>query len=298
LSNGLIVYNLGSETEGEALDAGLYVLQAGLWKPAGGGGDIPVATVSITPNTPSTLGVGNSKQLYFLTSPPNATYPSMSWSSSKPAVATVNDLGVVTGVAPGYTTITLTLGSVTSDPVAVTVVTCGSPFTAPSGKVYNTAAYNNDNLTNLCWTTTNLQEAGYSATCYMNDCDTYPTRGYYYARGGQDIACASLNSGGTTWRAPTNTEWEYLQIALPSLAPGVGTSGDADALLKAWNQVSIAAGHYDDDGPSWKNWNSSTGWRSEGTGGSMVYLLGANANQMLVYIWARRWFPARCVRDL
>ncbi|MDR0833042.1 MAG: hypothetical protein LBN93_02475, partial [Candidatus Symbiothrix sp.] len=62
LPSGLLVYNLGSETEGAALDEGLYVLQAGLWTPAGsgsgGGGGIPVVQVNITPDTDQILFIG------------------------------------------------------------------------------------------------------------------------------------------------------------------------------------------------------------------------------------------------
>ncbi|MDR0832847.1 MAG: hypothetical protein LBN93_01455, partial [Candidatus Symbiothrix sp.] len=73
LPSGLLVYNLGSETEGEALDEGVYVLQAGLWKPAGsgGGGGIPVVQVNITPDTDQILFIGDAPmQLDFSTYPP------------------------------------------------------------------------------------------------------------------------------------------------------------------------------------------------------------------------------------
>jgi uncharacterized protein (TIGR02145 family) len=225
----------------------------------------------------------------------------MSWSSSNTAVATVSDLGVVTGVAPGTTTIALTIGSVTSDPVVVTVITCGAPFTAPSGKVYNTAAYGNDNLTGLCWTTTNLQEAGYSATCYMNDCETYPTRGYYYIRGaGSDIACAALNSGGTGWRIPTTSEWVALQTAFPSLSPGVGTSGDTASLQIAWNGAAIMAGDYDGrDLIMWRHWGAHGGWYANSTSNSFnVFTVGLNETVMRNWNRTGYEYTVRCVRDL
>jgi hypothetical protein len=246
------------------------------------------------------LGVGNSKQLYFLTSPPNATYPSMSWSSSNTAVATVSDLGVVTGVAPGKTVITLTLGSITSDPVAVTVDPCGSPFTAPSGKVYNTAAYNNANLTNLCWTTSDLQEIGYSATCYMNDCDTYPTRGYYYTSGrSANIACSSLHEGKEyTWRVPTSTEWAQFRNAFLYLTAGIGTHDATTTLQGAWNGADYAMGSRDDSGV-WSGWGDEMGWWAYGAPDLCLWTkpnevnLRYRGNTMPgVYI------AVRCVRDL
>ncbi|MDR0834877.1 MAG: Ig-like domain-containing protein [Candidatus Symbiothrix sp.] len=268
LSSGLLVYNLGSETEGAALDEGLYVLQAGLWKPAGSGssgGGIPVVNISITPNTPFSLGVGNTAPMDFSTYPPNATYPSMSWNSSDTDIATISNLGVVTGVAPGNTNISLTLGSVTSDPVAVTVVTCGSPFTAPSGKVYNTAAYNNTNLTNLCWTTSNLQEAGYSATCYSNNCGTYPTSGYYYTFGSAGSACSALNNGEHVWRLPTTAEWSALSTALPNLVSKYPGSIPEHWNLTAWVGDLGIAGIYLNNG-SWLNPTVTYWFRSTNDG--------------------------------
>ena len=296
LVDGLLVYNLGGAGN---LDAGLYVLQSGLWKPAGSsGGGIPVAGVTITPNTPFSLGVGNTAPMDFSVYPPNATYPSMSWNSSDENVATVSNMGVVTGVAPGTSDISLTLGSVTSDPVTVTVVTCGQPFTAPSGKTYNTAAYSNANLSNLCWTTSNLQEAGQSATCWSNNCTTYPTRGYYYTVGGAaDNACAALNSGGTAWRVPTGTEWAALQTAFPSLAAGVGTTGNTAALQADWNSGAAMAGHYYTSNSTWYNWDAAGYWWAQGTSG-LLYYVNSGATTMYSGTNTNYWFTVRCVRSL
>ncbi|MDR0834847.1 MAG: Ig-like domain-containing protein [Candidatus Symbiothrix sp.] len=299
LSDGLMVYNLGGDGY---LDAGLYVTQEGLWKSAGsGGGGDPVLNVAVTPNTPLTLlprtTGGAIQQLEFTTYPTNATYKSMSWNSSNPEVATVSNLGVVTGVAPGNTNITLSLGSVTSDPVAVTVANCGGTFTAPSGKIYNTAAYGNANLTNLCWTTSNLQEAGYMATCFNRDCNTYPTRGYYYDGGSApDNACAELNSGGVAWHAPTTAEWAALMTAFPSLTEGVGTHGDTPALQRAWNSVGDMAG---EAYPNFANWLGYGEFAHTWYSGSILLarvLLGKDTMSQNSY--TQRYASVRCVHSL
>ncbi|MDR0833552.1 MAG: Ig-like domain-containing protein, partial [Candidatus Symbiothrix sp.] len=107
LPAGLLVYNLGSETEGEALDEGLYVLKGGLWVQAGSGGsDTPLMNVAITPNTPVTLySTGNSKQLNPAISIADST--TIIWTSSNTDVAVVSDKGVVSPVADGEAEITV-----------------------------------------------------------------------------------------------------------------------------------------------------------------------------------------------
>ncbi|MDR0834148.1 MAG: fibrobacter succinogenes major paralogous domain-containing protein, partial [Candidatus Symbiothrix sp.] len=174
---------------------------------------------------------------------------------------------------------------------------CGTPFTAPSGKVYNTAAYSNANLTNLCWTTTNLQEAGYSATCYSNNCGTYPTRGYYYSVGANpDKACAALNSGdGSVWRVPTGTEWAALQTAFPSLAAGTGTTGNTAALQADWNGTAAMTGD-STSGSGWYAWGGHGNWWAQGTSGLFT---GINSGATTMYSGTGTyWLAVRCVRSL
>jgi uncharacterized protein (TIGR02145 family) len=203
-------------------------------------------------------------------------------------------------VADGEAEITVSFGGITSDPVAVTVTTpiCGSSFTAPSGKVYNTANYSNANLTNLCWTTSNLQEAGYSATCYSNNCGTYPTRGYYYTVGANaDNACAALNSGGgSAWRVPTGTEWAALQTAFPSLAAGTGTTGNTATLQADWNRGADMAGwhHTPSD---WSNWGGHGDWWVQGTSG-LTYYVFSGGTTMSSITYPNAWLTVRCVRSL
>ena len=73
----------------------------------GSGGDVPVLGVSVAPSSWS-MDVGQTKQLSATVSPPNATDPTVTWASNNPSVATVDGDGLVTGVAAGTATITVT----------------------------------------------------------------------------------------------------------------------------------------------------------------------------------------------
>ena len=83
----------------------------------------PVASVSLDP-TEKTIMVGDNFNLTFTIQPENATNKEVTWSSSAPTVASVEN-GVVTGVAPGEAVITVTTvdGSHTA--------TCAVKVTAP-----------------------------------------------------------------------------------------------------------------------------------------------------------------------
>lgn len=83
--------------------------------------DIPVNGVALSPSV-ATIAEGNTKKLKVYISPDNATDKAVTFASSSDATATVDSKGVVTGVAAGTATITVTThdGSFT-DTCAVTV---------------------------------------------------------------------------------------------------------------------------------------------------------------------------------
>ena len=83
----------------------------------------------------STIAVGETTSLSLGVLPSSASnYASVSLSSSNPAVATVNNFGKVTGVAPGTATITATCGSVTATTnVTVMSIPNSSTGTASTG---------------------------------------------------------------------------------------------------------------------------------------------------------------------
>ena len=83
----------------------------------------------------NTISVGDTTSLSLGVLPTSASnYASVSLSSSNPAVATVNNFGKVTGVAPGTATITATCGSVTATTnVTVMSIPNSSTGTASTG---------------------------------------------------------------------------------------------------------------------------------------------------------------------
>ena len=71
------------------------------------GGDVSVTGVTLNKTTLK-LGKGTSETLTATVAPTNATNKKVTWTSSDPAVATVDASGKVTGVANGTATITVT----------------------------------------------------------------------------------------------------------------------------------------------------------------------------------------------
>ncbi len=122
-----------------------------------------VTGVTVTPATATVL-VDGTTTLTANVTPANASNQSVTWSSSNPAVATVNANGVVTGVSVGSATITATTveggytasATITVNPVPVTGVTLDKNGTMieKSGTVTLTATITPSNATNqnLTWT--------------------------------------------------------------------------------------------------------------------------------------------------
>ncbi|HEX8530838.1 MAG TPA: PA14 domain-containing protein, partial [Cytophagales bacterium] len=97
---------------------------------------VAVTGVSVSPASAS-VPVGDTRQLAATVSPANATNQNVSWSSSNPSVATVNAAGLVTAVASGSATITVTtqdggFTATTAVTVPVVVVPDTQAPTAPT----------------------------------------------------------------------------------------------------------------------------------------------------------------------
>lgn len=82
-------------------------------------GDVPVESLVLS-NTELTVNVGNACAVSCTVLPEDATDKTVTWSSSNNAVATVNNVGVITAVSTGTCTITASSGDVTAT-VSVTV---------------------------------------------------------------------------------------------------------------------------------------------------------------------------------
>lgn len=79
--------------------------------------------VTVSPITPSSielnvidmvLYIGQSETLQAIVRPPNTTYPTVTWQSDDPSVATVSSNGQVTGIKEGTALITATCGNVSA----------------------------------------------------------------------------------------------------------------------------------------------------------------------------------------
>ena len=93
----------------------------------GGGTDVPVTGVSVSPDE-VTLEVGQTEQLAATIEPVDADNTNVTWTTSDAAIATVDESGLVTAIAPGETTITVTTedGSFTATSVVTVVLLPGS----------------------------------------------------------------------------------------------------------------------------------------------------------------------------
>ena len=67
----------------------------------------PIKNLKLSANN-TILRVGNDRQLNMMVTPKNATITYLSYESSNPEIATVNNNGIVTGVSEGTVTITVT----------------------------------------------------------------------------------------------------------------------------------------------------------------------------------------------
>jgi hypothetical protein len=135
--------------------------------------------------------------------------------------------------------------------------TCGGSVMGVSGNLYPIGSYpyaQND-LKNLCWTLTNLREAGQSFTSYQGESEV---RGYYYSAGvasnpETDICKQKL---GDTWRTPNIDDWGLLMegfvdliaaesqnwIGAPNALAGYITSSrtcSSSVTYNAWGSKSV-----------------------------------------------------------
>jgi hypothetical protein len=174
-----------------------------------------------------------------------------------------------------------------------------------SGTLYPIGSYpyaQND-LKNLCWTLTNLKEAGQTQTDYPGKSEN---RGYYYelARApvtGPDVCSEKL---GSAWRVPTKADWELLK------------NGFADLVAserEPWVTAPASLGgyiHYQQYTPLYegKFWDICSVYLVKAGWGELVYqgmgVLRLNPDTSMSYFQVDttdrdyHYLSVRCVRDL
>ena len=128
-----------------SITAALLVALMGMLTACGGGGSPsasgsvpPVQLTSIAVGPPdASVAMGQTKQLtatgLYSDGSKQDVSSSVAWSSSTPAISSINSQGLASGVSPGSTTITATLGSVSgATSLTVTAAVLGSIAVTPS----------------------------------------------------------------------------------------------------------------------------------------------------------------------
>ncbi|UII33031.1 glycoside hydrolase family 9 protein [Fulvivirga ulvae] len=211
--------------------------------PGDGSGDIPVTGVSVTP-TAISLNLNQTAQLQASVSPSNATNKTVSWSSSNSAIASVSASGLVTGLAEGSATITVTTedgGNTASSQVTVTTDTTPDEYTlstsingqgsiqlSPAGGVYNA---------NTEVTLTAVPGTGYIFTGWSGDLSGTANPATIVMAANKTVtATFEEESGGNTCDSPT-------PVSLPFTKEGAGEfcysiSGDI-SYINSWNMEKV-----------------------------------------------------------
>lgn len=102
-----------------------------------------VSAVTVTPTT-HTMNIGETQQLTATVAPSIARNKALTWSSSNPAVATVNSVGLVSAFTPGTTVITAT--SVDGGKIANSTITVNSNSMFPQGLVLHLDASKTESI--------------------------------------------------------------------------------------------------------------------------------------------------------
>jgi len=207
----------------------------------------PVLLTGVSLNqTTLTIGIGDTATLTAVFAPTYASNKTVTWSSSAPAVATVN-AGVVTGVSAGTATITVTTedGGFT----ATCAVTVEEPPPPPGAAVYLAGSYNDE---------------GTVTACYWKDGErktlALPSGTNYSSASGIAVCANEVGEGGSVYITGyyrvsddfTACYWEDEVRKNLDLPIGAGESY-TDAIAVCANEVGeggsvYIAGHYTTDG--------------------------------------------------
>ncbi|MDR0834068.1 MAG: fibrobacter succinogenes major paralogous domain-containing protein [Candidatus Symbiothrix sp.] len=169
---------------------------------------------------------------------------------------------------------------------------CSGTVTGVSGNVYPIGNYSNatNGLKYLCWTLTNLKEAGQYATNFSGQSEG---RGYYYRwEANPDAINLCRNTLGANWRLPNSADWTLLKDGYTTL-----TETEKDA----WQNSPASLAGYNYTLGVWKSWNEVGRWEIKSVNQNEdyaeitktgVWSIGTHtmSNELITTM--------RCVRDL
>jgi len=175
---------------------------------------VAVTNVSISPAAVS-VAAGTTAQLTATITPSNATNQNVTWGTSNSSVATVSSTGLVTGVAAGTATITVTTqdGGKTATRTVTVTASSSSTNIAPNGIASrwskNTTATSNSNKA----TAAGLNDGNATVDVALNN--------------SVDETAAAYESAGVTWSTAQNniTKAEFVNGAYQTNQNGVFGAG-------------------------------------------------------------------------
>ncbi len=156
----------------------------------------PVAVTGVSLNKASTsIKVGATETLTATIAPSNATNKAVTWSSDKTSVATVNN-GVITGVAAGTATITVTTEDGNKTATCSVTVTSGPPVPVSGLTTHVPEIYEAKEIA-----------GGYNGTLTVVDGREYEV--YYMTRDAESKFCIATTNADKTTGITTLTSGDY-----------------------------------------------------------------------------------------
>ncbi|WP_317133618.1 polysaccharide lyase family 7 protein [Flavicella sediminum] len=178
-----------------------------------------VSGVSLAPNT-ANLSLGNSLQLTPSIRPASATNLGVSYSTSDASIATVNETGLVTGLAKGTATITVTTndGGFTASSNITIIAAASGPNLALHAATTGTGTADGENIvSNLVddETDTRWSVSGFPQTATIN-------LGTVYSLGRTELVCYSDRAYQFTVSAATTENGPYTELVnrIENTTPG------------------------------------------------------------------------------
>lgn len=138
---------------------------------------VNVTSVSVSPSS-SSITTGSSVSLTATILPSNATNKNVSWSSSNSSVAAVNSTGVVTGVAAGSATITVTTqdgGKTATSSITVSTAPTSSRVNVLGINVGNPGSYFSEDITFTDAMKSSMHWKNASGNLAATDANYWPT---------------------------------------------------------------------------------------------------------------------------